>query len=98
MTSDLKNALRSKRDMDEYLEVRSTQEIIDDIKEVAGQEALRDQLAAQALIAVASRWQGTVGDIDADAQDRSACIAYQIADAMLRARAISPPTRSDAAE
>jgi hypothetical protein len=92
MSNDLKNALRSTRDMDEYLEVRNTREIIDDIKASANQETLRDQLAAQALIAVASRWQGTIGDIDDDA-----LLAYEIADAMLRARALSRPHGGDGA-
>lgn len=48
--------------------------------------SLRDYLAAQALIAVSSRWQGTIGDIDDAAMQRSAVTAYEIADAMLEAR------------
>lgn len=56
---------------------------------------LRDWFAGQALIAVASRWQGTIGDIDDDAQDRSALIAYEIADAMLKARTPSRPIPSE---
>lgn len=52
--------------------------------------SLRDWFAGQALIAVASRWRGTIGDIDDEAQDRSALIAYEIADAMLKVRKVSP--------
>ena len=48
--------------------------------------SLRDYFAGQALIAVASRWQGTIGDIDGDAMERSAMMAYEIADAMLKER------------
>ena len=47
---------------------------------------LRDFFAAQALIAVASRWQGTIGDLDEDAVNRSAVLAYDLADAMMEIR------------
>jgi hypothetical protein len=48
--------------------------------------SLRDYFAGQALIAVSTRWGGTLGDIDNMAAMRSAVIAYEIADAMLKER------------
>lgn len=47
---------------------------------------LRDYFAARALVAIASRWQGTIGDIDGAAMDRTARAAYAVADAMIMAR------------
>lgn len=106
MNRDLKNATRSTRDMDEYLEVRSTQEIIDDIKASAGQETLRDQFAAHAVAGGFAR--ETLPEYDLKAlfgPDRAgirreeiiAADAYRIADAML-ARRRSPQVTTAAPE
>jgi hypothetical protein len=51
-----------------------------------GGMTLRDWFAGQALIAVSCRWGGTLGDIDNAAAQRSAEIAYRIADAMIAER------------
>jgi hypothetical protein len=48
--------------------------------------SLRDYFAGHALIAISTRWGGTLGDIDNAAAMRSAVIAYEIADAMLKER------------
>ena len=48
--------------------------------------SLRDWFAGQAIMAIASRWQGTIGDIDDEACGCTARIAYDLADAMLEAR------------
>jgi hypothetical protein len=101
MTSDLKNALRSTRDMDEYLEVRSTREIIEDIKATAGQETLRDQFAMAALQGhlAYSHYNESWGDYHNNgSHDGLAGRCYDLADAMLKVRALPPPTRSDAAD
>lgn len=97
MNKDLKNALRSTRDMDEYLEIRSSQEIIDDVKSLAGQETLRDQFAAQALASGMVKTSMTEYELVAlfgrnrtgiTREEMMAVDAYRIADAMLRARAV----------
>ena len=48
-----------------------------------GGMTLREWFAGQALIAISSRWGGTLGDIDSADAKRSAEIAYRIADAMI---------------
>lgn len=48
--------------------------------------SLRDYFAGRAINAVASRWQGTVGDIDESCAAHLAQMAYRIADAMLAER------------
>lgn len=92
MSRDLKHALRSTRDMDEYLEVRSTQEIIDDINQMSAEETLRDRFAATALpefiraiFAVVSSGNVTC-DNDDTAMSVAAEKAYAMADAMLGMR------------
>lgn len=88
MSKDLKNALRTTRDMDEYLEVRSSQEIIDDIKSIAMQETLRDQFAAQALIGIGTWIPVPSSMLTSTAAMRArADWSYQQADAMLDSRA-----------
>ena len=94
MKRDLTNSLRSTRDMDEYLEVHSSQEIIDDIKAAAGQETLRDQFAAAAVAGNLARTTVPEYDLRAMFGQRTAirreeiiaADAYRIADAMLIAR------------
>lgn len=99
MNRDLKNATRSTRDMDEYLEVRSSQEIIDDIKAAAGQETLRDQFATQALAGLCAN---PGGPFQANAQSGWTIVnctpadvarqCYDLADAMLAERAVAVPS------
>jgi hypothetical protein len=89
MKVDLTNALRSTRNMDEYLEVRSTQEIIDDIKSCAGHETLRDQFATAALQGhlAYSHYNESWGDYHNNgSHDGLAGRCYELADAMLKAR------------
>ena len=91
MNRDLKNATRSTRDMEEYLEVRSSQEIIDDIKGAAGQETLRDQFAMAALQGhlAYSHYNESWGDYHNNGtHDGLAGRCYELTDAMLRARAL----------
>jgi hypothetical protein len=52
-----------------------------------GGMTLRDHFAGQALLAIAGRWQGTVGDLCVGGFEREVCLAYSIADAMLKERA-----------
>jgi len=91
VNKDLKNACRSTRDMDEYLEVRSSQEIIDDIKESANQETLRDQFAMHALGSIPLRSWDHIADGDAAIIAAWAKCAYAVADAMLAKRALAVP-------
>jgi hypothetical protein len=94
MSKLLKDALRSARDMDEYLEVHSAQEIIDHVKELDSAESLRDQFAMQAVAGGLARTTLPEYDLRAMFGDRCgitreeilAADAYRIADAMLKAR------------
>lgn len=47
---------------------------------------LRDYFAGQAITAISGRWGGTMSDIDGDSVAITARIAYELADAMLKAR------------
>lgn len=73
---ELQNALRSIRDMDEYLETHSAQMIIDDIKAVSATDILRDQFAMAAVTSLGHGFQTPM----------AALRAYEIADQMLIAR------------
>lgn len=93
---DLKNALRSTRDIEEYLEVVSAQEIMDDIKALEGQETLRDQFAIAALQGhlAYSHYNESWGDYHNNGtHDGLAGRCYELADAMLRARSAVGHTR-----
>lgn len=85
--SDLKEAMRNTRDMDCYLEVRSTEEIIQDLSELlagaADMATLRDHFAGIALI----NFAGKIGSYST-----IAIASYEMADAMLAERA--KPTES----
>lgn len=91
--SDLKLALTDKREMDCYLEVRSTQEIIDDIKAFAPIEAnaLRDQFAGMALPAVLEQIYLMLRESNSETSNVphvAAVFSYEVADAMLKAREV----------
>lgn len=94
--SDIKQALANTRDMDCYLEVTSTGEIIQDILSFIPREAeLRDHFAAMALqsvITVTSAGQHhpvKPGD-ELNLRQAMARDAYELADAMLAARKVTP--------
>ena len=114
MTSDLKNALRSTRDMDEYLEVRSTREIIEDIiMATASQATLSSFEELGRTYSELQKWKTAETELSNAYLRLRAMIPgalntphaptqHQVwsvtEEALKRALSFSPPTRSDAAE
>ncbi len=84
--SDISAALRSARDMDEYLELRTSLQIIQDIKDELArgpERTLRDWFAGQALAGLATLSRTSTRE---SMPEDLSILAYGIADAMLAER------------
>jgi len=90
--ADIKQALTSTSNMDCYLEVTSSKEVIEDILSFIPKEAeLRDHFAAMALQPVLAKTYRMLTDENSyvdSVPSLAAAFSYEVADAMLKVRGV----------